>query len=1042
MSSSVDMQSTPQIPTFAPDQADEGMFALDRGGRLCYVNPWLTALIARSPADLLGLRLEELVAARHRESVRDLWRQLRRGEQSLPIQVDLLCGAADPVLVELHAWPVREKGQIVAIQGTCRLAHARPTGGIEGIPKQDIFRALFNLASEAVILTGPEGKILLANDAAARMFGYSKPEVLVGKKGASLYARPAEREEIWAELKTKGYAFVPEGRFRRRDGSRGECVVRVYAMRDGAGKISGAVGFLTDVTAQRTMEAALRESEQRFRALAEATPHMMWLLDGAKVTFANKASQVVLGDAFALRDRTEPSFLDVVAEEDRETFEAKLATVARAGKREELECSFNCGNGSRIEARVTISPVEHAGRRLCLVTAVDVTKQKQLEGILRDTETKYHTLVEQAPFGVALLLVEPLQALIVNAALADIFGCPKEGLMGMGQEEILSRVHADDQRGVRQFIRQVRHNSCADRCAIVRLFDEHGVIRHVEFRTRRITLGGTPLLQVTAMDLTEKMQREKALRESEERYRAGVEDQTEFICRRAADGTILFVNEAYCRYFDKRAEELIGTTFLPAMPHEHLKAVKDHFRALRPSRPTLTHEHLVLDARGEQRWTQWRVRAFFDRNGRLKEVQSVGRDVTERKRAERSAKEQAEDLALVAAINAAVAAGAGLQRVLRICAQGLVRLFGCKLTAIFVLSEDGRYLLWDKRSLSRTQARQIQETIGMSIPAVKVDLQSSKILRAALFGDGPQVLADVRSVEQAMEERAQGAVPRRVFPNLRTVLGMLPLINIPLACGSERIGILGIARGSAFSDTEVKRLQDLAGTLALAVKHERLEHSLHQNAELLRHLAENMNEGLAIIERDRVLFANPRLREIFGCSDIELTPALFLERAAPEERTHLRELAEEAERTGWRHYEAEYWIALENGKRRFVRVRHVFPSGQAKRRYLIASDITEHRLADEEREHLIGELLRSLSDVKTLSGLLPICPSCKKIRDDRGYWHQVEAYLGTHTPAQLRHSLCPTCARQARPSDTKESERAGKTPPHKRTRRSIRTDGQ
>ncbi len=64
----------------------------------------------------------------------------------------------------------------------------------------------------------------------------------------------------------------------------------------------------------------------------------------------------------------------------------------------------------------------------------------------------------------------------------------------------------------------------------------------------------------------------------------------------------------------------------------------------------------------------------------------------------------------------------------------------------------------------------------------------------------------------------------------------------------------------------------------------------------------------------------------------------------------------------------------------------------------------------EERERLITELQEALAKVKLLSGFLPICASCKKIRNDQGYWQQIEAYIGEHSEAEFSHSICPDCA--------------------------------
>jgi HAMP domain-containing protein len=73
-----------------------------------------------------------------------------------------------------------------------------------------------------------------------------------------------------------------------------------------------------------------------------------------------------------------------------------------------------------------------------------------------------------------------------------------------------------------------------------------------------------------------------------------------------------------------------------------------------------------------------------------------------------------------------------------------------------------------------------------------------------------------------------------------------------------------------------------------------------------------------------------------------------------------------------------------------------------------------------ERERLISELEQALSEVKTLSGLLPICSSCKRIRDDKGYWNQIETYVRDHTDAEFTHGICPECAKKLYPELYKE----------------------
>ncbi len=74
------------------------------------------------------------------------------------------------------------------------------------------------------------------------------------------------------------------------------------------------------------------------------------------------------------------------------------------------------------------------------------------------------------------------------------------------------------------------------------------------------------------------------------------------------------------------------------------------------------------------------------------------------------------------------------------------------------------------------------------------------------------------------------------------------------------------------------------------------------------------------------------------------------------------------------------------------------------------SDITESILAQKERDKLISDLQKTLSEVKVLRGFLPICSYCKQIRDDKGYWSQIESYLLEHADTKFSHSICPECA--------------------------------
>jgi PAS domain S-box-containing protein len=141
------------------------------------------------------------------------------------------------------------------------------------------------------------------------------------------------------------------------------------------------------------------------------------------------------------------------------------------------------------------------------------------------------------------------------------------------------------------------------------------------------------------------VQQTEALRDSEARYRAIVEDQTELVCRSLPDGTLTFVNEAYCRCFGKGREELVGSRFSPVVPPADQPVTAATRAALTPENPVADIEHRVVLPDGALRWQHWTHRAIFDARDRICEFASVGRDVTERREVEAAlhqAKETAE----------------------------------------------------------------------------------------------------------------------------------------------------------------------------------------------------------------------------------------------------------------------------------------------------------------------------------------------------------------------------------------------------------------
>jgi PAS domain-containing protein len=176
-------------------------------------------------------------------------------------------------------------------------------------------------------------------------------------------------------------------------------------------------------------------------------------------------------------------------------------------------------------------------------------------------------------------------------------------------------------------------------------------------------------------------------------------------------------------------------------------------------------------------------------------------------------------------------------------------------------------------------------------------------------------------------------------------------------------------------------------------------------------LVDTLREAVLVLdERGRIVDANPALHAVLAPATGRIIgqPAAL---ALASRQELVRQLQQDSP--------GQVEIALGEGdQRRTYDLRITQLRDQQKRlagRLVVLHDITRRKRLLEERDQLIAELQRALTEVKTLSGLLPICANCKKIRDDLGYWRSVEDYVGAHTEVEFTHGICPDCMNKLYP---------------------------
>jgi PAS domain S-box-containing protein len=262
--------------------------------------------------------------------------------------------------------------------------------------------------------------------------------------------------------------------------------------------------------------------------------------------------------------------------------------------------------------------------------AKEITQDKRWEEALADSESKLQATSRTARVGYWEHFPDDNRT-VCSPVLWRIWGL-RPGRAGPTGKVFLDMIHPDDRPRIAAAYDDPVPN-CRHEYRVLRPdgtvryvyedlsvdFDDHG-------RARR-------LFGVT-QDITERKRAEQALRDSELRYHAIVEDQTELIRRCTPDGVRTFVNEAYCQYYGVSRDQLIGRPVGSELSDGEAAMRQAIIRRIGPNNPIEENLHRVVGRDGKISWQQWTERAVFDDDGRMVEIQGVGRDITATKEAE------------------------------------------------------------------------------------------------------------------------------------------------------------------------------------------------------------------------------------------------------------------------------------------------------------------------------------------------------------------------------------------------------------------------
>lgn len=470
-----------------------------------------------------------------------------------------------------------------------------------------------------------------------------------------------------------------------------------------------------------------------------------------------------------------------------------------------------------------------------------------------------------------------------------------------------------------------------------------------------------------------------------------------------AAGSCVYVNERWCDLTGLTPEEARGNGWSRALHPEDCECVFSEWQAAATERRLFELEYRFQRADGKVTWVVGRAVAETDATGRVTGHVGTVMDITERKRTESLNDAFAQ---LGRALNLAVTQ----QDAGRIIIDAADRLLGLDSALLHLYFPE-------TRRVRRILTVDTVENRRVEIPAEAWATNPSPMFQRVM-AEGPQFV-----------DRQQEAGAPELVPFGEKGRRSASLLFVPVHNGRRTVGILSIQsyRPGTYARRDLDTLQTLADYAGGALERVQAQEATRiAMTQLELRVEARTGELRQSEERQRAMLgALPDLMFLQDCDGVYLdyhagdpaalllAPGEFLGRnfrqvLPPDLARQLAESFEWVASTGEMAL-IEYDLPIQGNTRHFEA--RITRCGED-RFITIVRDITQRVRATRERERLIGELQDALAEVKTLSGLLPICGWCRKVRDDRGYWDNVEGYFKRHSRLQFSHGMCPDCQRK------------------------------
>ncbi len=305
-----------------------------------------------------------------------------------------------------------------------------PEAAADGNESRDWYRSLFELSMDAMCIVAPDGTVIDVNQAWLDLFGYTRND-LTTLNVRELYLDPSDRDEFIRRMDMEG-RVDDEIHYRKKDGTVFLCRRSQVARKDESGRVIAYQGVLHDITNESATEEALRQSEERYRLLAENASDVIWVysLPERRYTYVSPAAARLHG--CTLEEARNAAVSDHLPPESLAIVERMMRAIERSDGSQPEQFTFEAEqlkkDGSRFWTEVSISVVrdeQESSPRVVGITR-DITARKKAEEALRRSEERYRLLAENASDVIWVYSLPERRYTYVSPATEQMFGYTTE----------------------------------------------------------------------------------------------------------------------------------------------------------------------------------------------------------------------------------------------------------------------------------------------------------------------------------------------------------------------------------------------------------------------------------------------------------------------------------------------------------------------------------------------------------------------------------------------------------------------------------------